>query len=498
MEKIIWVVGNKKEDMISAQRAINAAGSMRAICMLSLSAVQKMVVEHTTASRFATPSLIILDYEMLLLEDFAILSFLNSQESLASVPLFFMSRERSKEVDEECYEKGAMVVLSKPFSRSGILRIERTAWQHEITKNYEKLLQKQASELQSAKEIHRLNQQLQARNELLYQVFGRYFSDQVVEDIIENTEGASVGGGKREVTVLMTDLRGFTSMSEGLTSEGVTDVLNFYFGKMSDIINQFHGTILEFLGDSVLAVFGAPRGSEKQSEEAIAAAIAMQNAMGIVNKYCIEKGYQTLEMGIGIHRGEAFVGNVGTEDMMRYNVIGRVVNQCSRIQSYSVGGQILVSEDTLSCLNCDIEIINRMDINAKGVHKLISVCEVTGIEGEYASKIENVAFDVMYPCKEDVVFNLYLVEGKRVSEVSVTGKLIQFSKKRAVVKLIDEYKKIEVLSDLEIFAATAEGKAAFTGVYAKVTERTKHKLTLHFTHTNDTFSRFMNDLLEAQ
>ncbi len=481
-----------------AQRSINSTGSMRAVCLLSFGAVERAASDSEGSSRFSTPSLIIMDYEMSVSEDFAILAFLKRQKSIASVPLFFMAESRSKDVDEECYEKGAMVVLGKPLSHTGILRIERTAWQHEVTKNYEKMLQKQISELQSAKQIRQLNQRLQARNELLYQVFGRYFSDQVVDVILESSEGGNIGGEKKEVTVLMTDLRGFTSLAEKLSSEAVTDLLNFYFGKMSQIINSYHGTIIEFLGDAVLAVFGAPVPSKKQSKEAVAAAITMQNAMGQTNAYCEEKGYPPLEMGIGIHRGEAFVGNVGSEDMMRYNVIGQVVNECSRIQSYSVGGQILVSEETVEDILDEVVVPNRMDVNAKGLHKPVTVCEVTGIRGEFQCDIENVDFDVMFPCEEQVIFNLYLVEGKRISEYSITSKLLQFSKKRAVVKLLDEWKKIEVFSDLEIFAATAEGKAAFTGVYAKVIDRSKHKLTLHFTHVNEGFGRFMEDIMETK
>ncbi|MGN0437038.1 MAG: adenylate/guanylate cyclase domain-containing protein [Lachnospiraceae bacterium] len=494
MEKIVWVISNNKEEMISTQRLINSTGSMRAVCLLSFSAVQKVALENVSTSRFATPSLILLDYEMSLLEDFTILYFLKKQQSVASVPLFFMASDRDKEIDRDCYEKGAMVILTKPLSQTEILRIERTAWQHEVTKNYEKMLQKQASELQAAKEIHQLNQKLEARNKLLYQVFGRYFSDQVVDVILDHSEGDTIRGEKREVTVLMTDLRGFTSLAECLSSDGVTDLLNYYFSRMTEVINHFHGTVIEFLGDAVLAVFGAPVASDRQTEEAVCSAITMQNAMGKVNTYCMEKGYPLLEMGIGIHRGEAFVGNIGSEDMMRYNVIGRVVNECSRIQSYSVGGQVLVSESTLEKVNCPVVVPNKMDINAKGMHHPVCVCEVTGIQGEYECNIENVDFDVMCPCEEWVVFNLYVTEGKHVSDISVSGKLLQVSKKRAVVKLLDEVKKIDVFSDVEIFAATNEGKAVFTGVYAKVIDRTKRKLTLHFTHTNDSFERFVDEV----
>ncbi len=495
MEKIIWVIGNNRKDMIGVQRSINSTGSMRAVCLLSFDAVQRAVPEENNGSGHIIPSLIILDYEMSVQEDFMVLSFLKRQQALASVPLFFMARQRNSEIDEDCYEKGAMVVLHIPFSKSGILRVERTAWQHEITKSYEKMLQKQASELQSAKEIHHLNKQLQTRNELLYQIFGRYFSDKVLEVILQHPEGAAVGGEKREVVVLMTDLRGFTSMAERLSSDAVTDVLNYYFTKMAEAVNQFRGTIIEFLGDAVLAVFGAPLPSDKQSEEAVAAAITMQNNMGDVNAYCKERGYPELEMGIGIHRGEVFIGNVGSDNLMRYNVIGRIVNECSRIQSYSVGGQILVSDDTLKNISCEVEIVNRMDINAKGIHQLVTVCEVSGIHGEFECSMENVAFDVLYPCEEWIVFNMYLIEGKRISEHCVAARLQQFSRKRAVVKLMEDVEKIDLYSDVEIFAAKQDGKACFTGVYAKVIDRTKGRLSLHFTHVNDAFEQFVQDML---
>ena len=139
MEKIIWVIGDDRLEMIEAQRRINAAGSMRALCLLSFEAVQKAALaqEEGERSRISTPSLIIFDYQMAKKEDFASVLFLRKQQSLGGVPLFFMTEKRSEELDEECYEKGATVVVHKPFSRAGIMRIERTAWQHEATKNYE-------------------------------------------------------------------------------------------------------------------------------------------------------------------------------------------------------------------------------------------------------------------------------------------------------------------------------------------------------------------------
>ncbi len=499
MERVIWVIGNERKDMIVAQREINSTGSMRAFCMLSGNAVHKAIAiqnsENKDLSSF--PSLIIMDYQMAADEEFATLSYIKQQEALAGVPLFFMTKERSQELDEVCFAKGAMVVLHKPFSKSGILRIERVAWQHEVTRNYEKMLQKQAGDLQAAREIMRLNQKLKSRNELLYQVFGRYFSDQVLEVILEHPEGAAIGGEKRDLTVLISDLRGFTSLSEELEPEAVTGLLNFYFGRMVDVIASYRGTVIEFLGDGVLAVFGAPILSENHITDAIAAAIRMQNEMETVNTYCREHEYPLLEMGIGIHSGDAFIGNVGSEKMMRYNVIGKVVNECSRIESYSVGGQVLVSEEALEGIEVPIEIHSKMQITAKGIHKPVSVCEVTAIGGEYGCGIENVKFDAVVPVKEKLILQLFRIEEKLVTAKAVLTVLEQFSLKRAVVSLLEENgsgnaekSQLEIYSDVEITAIREDGEMIFDGVYAKIVDVQQNRLVLHFTHVNHDFRQF--------
>lgn len=390
MKKIIWVIGSDRNQMIEMQRKINSSGSMQAICLLSSEALRRAVAsgmdDHTSGMN--SPSLIIIDYSLIVTSEFEPLSFIKKQRELAGVPLFFVVEKRSEEVDEDCYAKGAMVILHKSFSKSEIMRIENAAWQYENTKNYEKMIQKQATDLKAAKEIMNLNQQLKARNDLLYQIFGRYFSDDVVEVILEQPQGATIGGEKREVTVMMSDIRGFTSLSEEMEPEAVTTLLNYYFEKMLEAILKYHGTVIEFLGDGLLSVFGAPLQSYNHTSDAIAAAISMQNAMKDVNAYCAEQGYPNLEMGIGIHCGDVFVGNVGSEKMMRYNVIGPVVNECSRIESNSAGGQVLVSEKAIGKSGYPVTVAGRLNIVAKGLKEPIPVGEVVGIEGPYGCRIE--------------------------------------------------------------------------------------------------------------
>lgn len=495
MEKVIWVMGSDRQELLEVQRSVNSMGSMRALCLLSIEALERAIQKQNELSdvRIGMPSLIVVDYETMVAENFVSLSLLKNQPSLAGVPLFFMVEEKSHEIDEECYGLGAMVVLRKPFSESSILRIERMAWQQEVTKNYEKALQKQANDLQAAREIACLNRQLEARNELLYQVFGRYFSDEVLEVILEDPEEVAIGGEKRKLTVMMADLRGFTALSEELEPEEVTDFLNFYFGKMVEVIAQHRGTVIELLGDAVLAVFGALQETTDSSMDAVAAAIEMQNKMAEVNQYGVEHGYPQLEMGIGIHYGEAFIGNVGSEKMMRYNVIGRVVNECSRIEGCSVGGQVLVSQKTLDCLTCSVTMGQRNEIMAKGIQKPIHFYEVTGIDGEYACQIQNDKFQQMQLVEESIIIKLCRIEGKQRDGQQIVAWLSLVSPKRARITLLDEC--VEIYSDVEVQAAYRDGQSIFSGVYAKVIEKKGNEVLLHFTHTNQEFRDYTNRVL---
>lgn len=505
MEKAIWVIGNDRNEILEAQRRINSTGSMRAVCLLSTAAVQRAVglLLAGEGASGSLPSLIVVDYGMAAAENFLVLSLLKNQQAIAGVPLFFMTEEGSGVLDEDCFSKGALVVLNKPFTRNGILRMERMAWQHEVTKNYEKILQKQAGDLQAAKEIVRLNKQLQSRNELLYRVFGRYFPDKVLEMILDKPEGAVIGGEKQDLTVMLSDLRGFTSLSEDLEPEAVTGLLNFYFGKMTEVITGCRGTVIEFLGDGILAVFGAPLASKEHTADAVAAAITMQNCMSEVNAFCREQGYPVLEMGIGIHRGEAFIGNIGSEKIMRYNVVGKVVNECSRIEGYSVGGQVLVSGEALEDISCPVEIHKRMSITAKGIRKPISVCEVIGIGGKNSCRIEKAEADTLTAVEDWILFNLYRVEEKLVAEEPVAAQLTEFSRKRAVVRIAGPKKEelagqLGMYADVEVFAAGKDGRAVFNGVYAKVLEHREGEIMLHFTHVSRSFQNFANSVLQEE
>ncbi len=218
---------------------------------------------------------------------------------------------------------------------------------------------------------------------LVRETFGRYLSDSVVSTLLDNPDGVKLGGEKRVVTIMMSDLRGFSIVSERLPPEKVVDLLNIYLGKMADVITAFSGTIDEFIGDGILAVFGAPVLGENDALHAVACAVAMQLAMDDVNQELVTRGFQPLEMGIGINTGEVVVGNIGSQTRTKYGVVGSHVNLTSRIESFTVGGQILISERTLKDAGPGIDVHRSFEARMKGFVDPVQVFEIDGVQDPF-------------------------------------------------------------------------------------------------------------------
>ncbi|MBW1941696.1 MAG: hypothetical protein JRJ51_02545, partial [Deltaproteobacteria bacterium] len=218
---------------------------------------------------------------------------------------------------------------------------------------------------------------------LLKKMFGRYLSTEVMNAILKDPSSLELGGERRTVTIMMTDLRGFTALSERLEPEKVVQMLNAYFEVMVDIILKYHGTINEIIGDALLVIFGAPNEMPNRNAQAIASAIDMQNAMTEVNRQNRLNGLPELEMGIGLNEAEVIVGNIGSTKRSKYAVVGSGVNMASRIESYTVGGQVLISESVKREAGDILRIDNRMDVLPKGAQAPLSIYDVGGIGGDY-------------------------------------------------------------------------------------------------------------------
>ncbi|MGB7440862.1 MAG: adenylate/guanylate cyclase domain-containing protein [Coleofasciculaceae cyanobacterium] len=335
--------------------------------------------------------------------------------------------------------------------------------------------------------------------ESIRKTFGRYLTDQVVTNLLENPEGLKIGGKRQKITIVTSDLRGFTALSEKLSPEHVVQILNIYLEHMLDVIALYKGTIDKFMGDGILVLFGAPTTRENDAERAVACAVAMQLAMTAVNKKMSLSGLPTIEMGIGINTGEVVVGNIGSEKHTEYTVIGNEINLAFRIETYTTGNQILISERTLEEIDSSLlRIDGQKQVKPKGVKQPINIYEIGGINGEYnlfLSKEE----EVFLPITEEIPLLYQGVDDKQVSDLIFKGSLVKLSVKGAEVRA--EKGQVDSmpspLSNIKIKLLKLDDKAELSeDIYAKVLEKTASQRTfyIHFTFLPDLVATKINQL----
>lgn len=192
------------------------------------------------------------------------------------------------------------------------------------------------------------NQMAKGLKELDYvkQTFQKYVSRQVVEKIMGAPVQELLMGERRHVTIVFSDIRGFTTLSENMNPEEVLKLLNEYFEAMIEVLFKYEGTLDKFLGDGLMAVFGAPIAHPNDSERAVRASLEMLQRLEGFNKARRQKGLVELGTGIGIHSGTAVAGNIGSEIRKEYSVIGDTVNTAARLQGIAGGNEILISSST--------------------------------------------------------------------------------------------------------------------------------------------------------
>ncbi|HEX8844786.1 MAG TPA: adenylate/guanylate cyclase domain-containing protein [Pyrinomonadaceae bacterium] len=185
-----------------------------------------------------------------------------------------------------------------------------------------------------------------AREEVARANYGRFLPEYVVKQMLENPESFKLGGVNQTITVLFADIRGFTRLSEHAKPEMVVQILNKYFSAMTDIIFAHGGTLDKYLGDGLMALFGAPTATPQDATNALNAAVAMQRRVIGINEELRAEGFSEIGIGIGLHTGEATVGYIGSERRSEYTAIGDTVNTAARLESNSKGGQIFMSDAT--------------------------------------------------------------------------------------------------------------------------------------------------------
>jgi class 3 adenylate cyclase len=334
------------------------------------------------------------------------------------------------------------------------------------------------------------------QRDFIRNAFGRYVSPEVAKTLLESPDGLRLGGHKREITVLMSDLRGYTRFAEHGDPAGVMAVLNDYLGHMAEIVIAHGGTINEFIGDAIFAVFGAPVEHADHAERAAATALAMQRANDALNRTNAAQGRPTFEMGIGLHSGEAVVGNIGSEQRTKYAVVGAAVNLAARVEGCTVGGQILMTAATAERLSDLAETAPPISVELKGLTTPIALYELRGLGGRFAPRLSDA------DAEPTVTVNLPLVgaviQDKRVHADAFTGVVRRLGRRSFEAVLSAE---VAALTNVRLRLTYPDPARESGDVYGKVTAlvmREGVQLTrIHLTSVDATDQAVLAQLLEA-
>ncbi len=291
-----------------------------------------------------------------------------------------------------------------------------------------------------------------------------------LEALLVNVVTASMGLGTgqrvaaREVTVLLTDLRGFTAISEAHTAHVLLEMLNGYLVRMSEIAIKHGGTIDKFMGDAIMVLFGAPFSQGDDVKRAVACAVDMQLALFELNKQYRERGLPELNMGIGINTGEVMAGMLGSDLYSEYTVIGDEVNLASRIEAYSLRGQILISEATYKRVHDYVTTAEPMDVYVKGKKDAVNLFEVTGIPSEN-KVVPRQEIRKSPRVETNMAFTYNVLDGKTVLPEKFNGVILDISYNGVLARLDSD---VPPLTDIKLDLNLAMAGGNATDIYARV------------------------------
>jgi class 3 adenylate cyclase/HAMP domain-containing protein len=251
------------------------------------------------------------------------------------------------------------------------------------------------------------------KRDFIRDTFGRYLTQEVVKRLLESKEALEMGGETREVSLLISDLRGFTNLTADMEPQEVITFLNRYLGKMIEILLDYRAVIDEILGDGILAFFGAPEPLPDHPVRAVACAMAMQAAMDEVNLLNEADSLPILSMGVAVNTGAVVVGNIGSERRTKYSVVGAHVNFASRIESFALGGQVLISAATYERVKDLVQIGDVLEAEMKGIPGKCTLYEVRAIGGPYNIQLKTRPHTLV-KLPEPVQIHLYRMQEKVV------------------------------------------------------------------------------------
>ena len=245
-----------------------------------------------------------------------------------------------------------------------------------FTEDHLELITAVAAQLAVTVETVRAHDRL-AREEVARANYSRFMPEYVVKQLLEDPNSFSLGGVNQTITVLFADIRGFTSMSERENPERMVRLLNRYFTAMSEIIFAHGGTLDKYIGDGLMAIFGAPTATPDDALNAAKASLAMQRRVGILNGELVADGLSPVTVGMGLHTGEALIGYIGSEKRSEYTAIGDTVNLAARLESNARGGQILLSEATAKAIGGGFQLTPQEPLTVRNRRQPVTLFELT-------------------------------------------------------------------------------------------------------------------------
>ena len=329
------------------------------------------------------------------------------------------------------------------------------------------------------------------QRDFIRDTFGRYISEEIVDELLNSPDGLKLGGEVREVTFLVSDLRGFTALSSRLAPAEVIEVVNRFLEPMVEIITKYKGTVDEFQGDGILAFFGAPLAAPDDPARAVACAVEMQSALVKINEEQRARGMAELHMGVGINTGEVIVGNIGSEKRTKYGAMGTAINMAYRIESHTVSGQVLISPETYSKTADFVQVGETQDLRFKGLDEPVRVYEVRGMSEPYACQMPEAAPEAFVDLASPLPVRMFALEGKKVSDEVVGAEI-----KRASENCIDVEAEASFERNANLMLRVAE-EADVSDIYVKVVEADGDRLMLRFTSLPDDAKAYFERIRES-
>lgn len=425
------------------------------------------------------PDVVLLDVMMPRLDGYETARRLRADPATADVPIVMVTSLREVEDRVAALEAGADDFLTKP--------IEATELRARVS-SLARVKRMRDTERSHLARIESLASRLEVSNRFIRETFGRYLSDEVVETLLATPDGLRLGGEKRKVTLLMCDLRGFSGLAEELAPEEVVRLVNNYLGTMGDVVLAHGGTIDEYLGDSVLAFFGAPVAREDDARRALRCALGMQCAMDEVNWRNGLEGLPEVESGIAVHTGHVIIGNIGSERRAKYGAVGSHVNLTARIEGHTVGGQVLASEAALHEAGPGFRTGETLSVRAKGVSTPVRVLEVLGLEG--ADELELVRETRPFVALDPplgVTFSILL--GKTIGAEEERGELVRLAPGAAELRAVPLPAPYSELS-IRVEGTPGEGYAKVLAAGAE----TEGAVKIRFSYLSPALTRLLTSL----